>query len=317
MTGASESAAGATLLVLTNERAGLGGTGAADRVRQALLDAGVEAIVRPVSPDALYDSLRTAMDEGVDRVGISGGDGTILAAAGVLAGGETALGAIPSGTLNHFARRLGVGEIAEAAACLVGGRFDHAPVGVVDDHIFLNTATFGLYADVVRQRERLRRWLTKWPAAAIALTARLVRMQRLQVVLEVEGEQLVRHTPLVWVGVGWGSFPRVHLAPERRGTPDLEIVVLRPSGRFGVLGLSVRFFKHLFRGNRPVSDPALEVIHARNVLIHASHRMGVTLDGEVLRLRPPVFIGIVDDALRVLVPSAAEEEGSSDAGKTR
>ncbi|MDP9348847.1 MAG: hypothetical protein M3P24_06865, partial [Gemmatimonadota bacterium] len=169
--------------------------------------------------------------------------------------------------------------------------------------VFLNTATFGLYADVVRRRERLRRWLGKWPAAAVAFALRVVRMRRLEVVLDVDGKRLYRKTPLVWVGVGWGSFPRVHEAPEWRRSPDLEIVVLRPRGRFGVVGLLLRFVRHLLRGQRPVEDPALEVLHARQVLIRARRRIGVTLDGEVLRARSPVFVAVQDEALRVVTPA--------------
>jgi diacylglycerol kinase family enzyme len=292
------------LEVLANERAGLRGA-AAREIGEQLARAGVNARMRPVAPEDLEGALREVVARS-EVVAVCGGDGTLLAAAEVLAGGPGALVPVPTGTLNHFARRVGVESVADAANALLAGRWEDVPVGIVDDRVFLNTATFGLYADVVRQRERLRPWFTKWPAATLALVARLIRMRRLQVTLEVQGERLERFTPLVWVGVGWGSFPRVHQAPERRGEPDLEIVVLRPRGRFGVVGLSFRFLRHLMRRDRPVQDPALEVIHARSLLIHSAERIGVTMDGEVRRLEGPVFIGVVDRALRVAVGEAED-----------
>jgi diacylglycerol kinase family enzyme len=295
------------LEVLANERAGLGGS-VARTLERELRAGGVDALVRGLPPHELGAAIRAAAERG-GPVAVCGGDGTLMYAAELLAGGATVLAPIPTGTLNHFARRLGLDGIGSAAQALRAGHYVTVPVGVVDDRLFLNTATFGLYADVVRRREQLRGILTKWPAAAVALAERLLRMRRLRVTLEVEGERLECQTPLVWVGLGWGSFPRVHQAPERRSQPDLEIVVVRPPGRFGVVGLGFRFLLHLLRGRRPVQDPALEVIHARSLVIHSDSRVGVTLDGEVFRFRTPIFIGVVDRALRVVAP--AEEQVSS------
>jgi diacylglycerol kinase family enzyme len=299
------------LEAFANEKAGLGG-GVADDIRRQLEEAGVTADVRAVAPHALPAEIRGAANRG-DTVAVCGGDGTLMAAAEVLAGGSVALAPIPTGTLNHFARRIGVEGIPDAAAAIRAGHTSRVPIGVVDDRIFLNTATFGLYADVVRKRESLRQWLTKWPAASVAILLKLLTMRRLRVTLQVEGERLERFTPLVWVGVGWGSFPRVHQAPERRGRPDLEIVVVRPRGRFGIVGLALRFLRHLGRSDRPVSDPALEVIHARSLIIHSGEQIGVTLDGEVIRMDGPVYIGVVDHALRVIVPAEQAEQAETPA----
>lgn len=291
------------ICVLANVRAGPRGGEALRRVEEALRAAGVQGELRTVAPERLAAEAAREAEGGARVVAVCGGDGTLLTAAGALAGSGTALAPLPTGTLNHFARRLGVGELREAARSLAGGRVLQVPVGVLDDRVFLNTATFGLYADVVRRRERLRRWLGKWPAAAVALTLRLLRMRRLTVVLEVEGRLLLRETPLVWVGVGWGSFPRVHQVPEQRGDAQLEIVVLRPGGRLGMVGLLARMLRHLRSRDRPVEDPALEVLHARSVLIHAARRVGVTLDGEALRCRPPLFVAVQEGALRVVAPA--------------
>ena len=293
------------LPVLINERAGGGGDGVR-RVAEALRDAGVPAVVRPVDPPRLAAAVARAAERAAERapvVGVCGGDGTLRTAAGVLAGSHTALAPFPTGTLNHFARRLGFESVEDTARALAAGRTTTVPVGVADDRVFLNTATFGLYADVVRRRERLRPWLRKWPAAAVAFTLRIVRMRRLEVVLDVEGERLRRRTPLVWVGMGWGSFPRVHQAPEGRGAPELEIVVLRPPGRFGIVSFLARMGLHLLHGRRPVRDPALEVLHARRVLVSSRRRVGITLDGEVARLAPPVFVSVRSGALRVVAPA--------------
>jgi diacylglycerol kinase family enzyme len=287
--------------VLVNPRAGRRGVDAGPRVQAACEKEGVAVEIRSVEPEALSGEIDRLVGLGSPVVGVSGGDGSLATAAARLAGTTTALLPIPTGTLNHFARRLGIARPEDAATALSGGRVATAPVGVVDDRVFLNTATFGVYADVVRRRESLRRLLTKWPAAIVAFWGVLLRMRRLELVLHVEGKHLRRTTPVVWVGIGWGSFPRVLNAAERRKHPDLEIVVLRPGGRLGAATLLGRLIVHLLRGDeRPIDDPALEVIHARSLLIHSPHRIGVTMDGEVMRFEPPLYVAVQDEALRVV-----------------
>jgi diacylglycerol kinase family enzyme len=61
-----------------------------------------------VHPEQIDAALAELARAGVPAVGVAGGDGTILSAAEQLAGGTTALAPFPTGTLNHFSRRLGI-----------------------------------------------------------------------------------------------------------------------------------------------------------------------------------------------------------------
>jgi diacylglycerol kinase family enzyme len=297
----------APITVLLNDRAGLrvpGGTSVEARLVALVPSDCTPLRVRPLPAEAIVPEIEAIRAAGAERIGVAGGDGTIAAAAGALAGGSTALLPVPTGTLNHFARRLGYERPEDALRSAGVGEVGRVPAGFVDDRIFLNTGTFGGYAEVVRLRDRLRPYLTKWGAAFLASALSLLRLRTLDVVVQVEGEYLRRSTPLVWVGIGWGSFPRVIDAAERRSSPDLEVVVLRPGGRFGLLRLLVRLARHLAGGPRPIPDRAIEVIHTRSLLIHASHPIDVTLDGEPCRLQPPLFVAVQDEALRVVLPSA-------------
>ena len=173
--------------ILINVGAGLGGgADAEERIRAALDEAGVAGEVRAVAASQLTGSLRELARSGARVVGVAGGDGTLLAAAEALAGGETALAPFPTGTLNHFSRRLGISDLATAATSLGDAREARAPVGVMDDRIFLNTATFGIYADVVRRRERWRPYLRKWGAASVSFLTAFIRMNEVEVGLEVD-----------------------------------------------------------------------------------------------------------------------------------
>lgn len=289
--------------VLVNRRAGIGGS-SVEVIEEAFRRAGVPADVRAVTPDELESALRTALQLRPRVIAVAGGDGTMLAAARTLAGTETALGPVPTGTLNHFARRLGIDGIDAAAAAVASGSVSEVSLGIVDDGVFLNTATFGLYADVVRRREHLRRWLGKWPAATIAFAARILRLRELDLTFEVGGEPRRTRTPLLWIGMGRGSFPLVHESNERRSSPDLEVVVIRSGGPVAALRLLTRVSMAIRTRTNPHDDPGLDVTHARWMLIRSGHSgVGVTLDGEIVRLTPPVYIGVVDRALRVVAPA--------------
>ena len=302
------------LPVIVNASAGLDRDAIADRVAVALREGGVAALVEAVPPDQLARRLEEGVRSGWGRVAVAGGDGTMLTAAGILAGGPVELAPVPTGTLNHFARRLGIPDLPGAVAALRHAAVGEVPLGVMDDRVFLNTATFGLYADVVRRRERMRKRLTKWPAAAVAFVMTLARLRTLDITLLVDGKRLERTTSLVGVGVGWGSFPLVHQAPERRARPDLEIVILKPGGALRALALMGRILAQVRRRDQPIHDRDLEVLHARQLLIHSQRRIGVTLDGEVLRCEPPILIAVADGALRVVAPEGVASPGTSQDG---
>ena len=99
--------------------------------------------------------VRAAVRRGATVVAAGGGDGTVNAVASVLVGTETTLGVLPLGTLNHFAKDIGIPlEMEEALAVLRDGKVQHVDVGTVSDRIFINNSGLGLYPDMVFNRER-------------------------------------------------------------------------------------------------------------------------------------------------------------------
>lgn len=296
--------------VLMNVAAGRRGARDARQLAARLAEAGWAAPVQGSQPDRLAEAVREQRANGASVIIVAGGDGTIRTAAQALAGDEhAALAVVPTGTLNNFARRLGISSLEDAVATLLAGHTEPLAVGTVDERVFLNTATFGLYADVVRRRERWRRAMGKWPAALAAFLVAIVRDRPIAVALDIDGRRILRTTALVWVGVGYGSFPVVHDAREQRTSPDLEVAVLRRSGRLALLGFGARMLTGLARGRRPIRDDAIEVLHTRHfVLDTGRHGVGMTLDGEAMRLRGPADIAVRDDALRVVTAASTAGE---------
>lgn len=266
-----------------------------------------------LEPAALYDAVSRAAATGAPIVGVAGGDGSMRTAAAALLHSQSALLCIPAGTINTFARRQGIPDIAAAAAALRARDIVAVSVGTFQDSCFLNTLTFGEYARIVRRRERYRRFMGKWPAAVLATVGTLTTLREMIVHLDVGGDVLIRRTPIVWVGLGWGSFPRLHETAERRSHPDLEVVVVRSATKRAAAATLLRLARGMLRRRMPLRDPQLEVLHARSLTLGrgatvsahlppdgAGDWLDATADGEVVRVRGPLRVGVLDGALRVI-----------------
>lgn len=86
----------------------------------------------------------------------AGGDGTVSTVAAAAAKTGAMLGVIPSGTLNHFAKDVGVpANMTGAVAALASTRVRLVDVGRVNGHAFLNNVSLGNYPRMVHEREAL------------------------------------------------------------------------------------------------------------------------------------------------------------------
>jgi diacylglycerol kinase family enzyme len=148
-------------------------------------------------PGELVEALeRAAADPGTRALGVAGGDGSINAAAGVAAAHRLPLAVVPAGTLNHLARDLGVATVADVAAAVEAGTVIEVDLPAIDGRRFVNTASFGSYAELVDARELLEERLGKWPAMVVAL----VRVLRRGTPVEVELDGRRRMLWMIFIG---------------------------------------------------------------------------------------------------------------------
>ena len=136
-------------------------------------------------------------------VAVGGGDGTVSAVAAALVDGSVPLGVLPMGTLNHFAKDLGIPlDLEGAVRTLFTGTEARVDVGEVNGRVFLNNSSVGLYPQIVREREREQQHgRSKWVAFAHA-TARVLR-RGVTLHVEVQADRGGPHlldTPFLFVG---------------------------------------------------------------------------------------------------------------------
>ncbi len=265
---------------------------------------GIEPVIRYVRTGAeITSQARQAAESGEKTVVAGGGDGTVSAVAGALIGTEAALGVLPLGTLNHFARDLGIPLDLEAAAqVLMTGRVVDIDTGEVNGRLFLNNSSLGLYPALVFERERRRgRGWNRWLAMVWAALNIFRRFPALDIRLDAEGREIVRTTPFVFVGNNEYAVEGFNMG--RRHSLDCGVlwvfVAPHKSSRWRLIRLTLRAL-----AGRVRRDHDFHALSTANLAIEARRRLvRVALDGEVFTMAPPLRYCSRPRSLRVIVPA--------------
>lgn len=289
------------------------GTDDKDKSREILADtfasANAEArISLAKSGEEIIELARQAVRDNCQPIIAGGGDGTINAVASILVDTDRTLGVLPLGTLNHFAKDLKIPLDVEAAArvCLEG-REAQVDVGEVNDRIFLNNSSLGLYPSIVRHREKQQEQLGrgKWPAFIWATLTMLKRYPFLNVRLSTDEQSLVRSTPFVFVGNNEYEMESFNIgARSCIDAGQLSLYVAHRTGRLGLLRLA---WRALFGGLRDEED--FNAMCTKEIWIETRRpkRLRVATDGEVTVMTTPLHYRVRPGALRVLVPKESDE----------
>jgi len=284
-----------------------GGAVAADpeivaRIRKAFQTKGIEAEIEVVAGGDCSVRCRAISERGDPLLVVGGGDGTISAAASALAGSKTLLGILPLGTLNHFARDLGIPLQVDEAVALISKRTERlVDVGEMNDRIFINNSAIGLYPLMVVDRDLQRRRLgrSKRLAMVVASLRMLARFNHQRLTLTVNDEKELVDTPLLFVG---NNDYRIDIgAPGQRESIEdgrLSVFVMRKKTRAGFFAASVRALL-----NREREDDMVRIDDVERLRVSSRRSaLAVSLDGEVVRAAPPLDYKIRKKALRVIAP---------------
>jgi len=234
----------------------------------------------------------------------AGGDGTVSSVAAGIIDSPAALGVLPLGTLNHFAKDLGIPHaLREAVEVVAGGDIARVDVGRVNDRIFINNSSIGVYPDIVQMREELRRQgYRKWTAMAVATLRVLKDDPTMTVSLDLDGHARTWRTPFVFVGNNEYAIEGLRLGARTGLDHGKLFVYLSPRTRTRDLPALVA--KAMV--GRARQSGAFEIVAATEVRL-ATRRAGsvrVAFDGEVETMSTPLCYGIAPGALRVVRPRA-------------
>ncbi|MBA3512578.1 diacylglycerol kinase family protein [Sphingomonas sp.] len=275
---------------------------AATKAQAALAGAGIAGNIELVKGREIAQRSRAAAERGDPLLIVAGGDGSVGAAAAELAGTTTRLAILPLGTLNHFARDLGIPlDLTEAGALIAECTERRVDVAEVNGRTFINNATIGLYPLMVidRQSQQRRLGRSKRLALAVAALRTMWNFHAWRLRLSADGGEERVETPLLFVG---NNEYRLALpgAGRRKSLEDgqLSVLVMRSKGLPGFLAATVRALVGI-----PREDDMAQLAGVTELKVDSGQqRLTLGIDGETVTLDTPLMFRIRPRALRVIAP---------------
>jgi diacylglycerol kinase family enzyme len=240
-----------------------------------------------------------------------GGDGTINSVAQAAHLQGCAMGVLPQGTFNYFARTHGIPTDAAAAAqAMLRAVPVPVQVGLINERVFLVNASLGLYPEMLQDREayKARFGRSRFVAFASALITMLGRHRHLRLRIELGANAREVLTPTLFVGNNRLQLEQVGL-PEAAALDEgcLAAVMLRPIGTLSMFWLLLRGTMGTLGEANTVESFKFHRMLVKPRLAWGGHTVKVALDGEVSWMRAPLEFRVSPKPLYLLKPTVEEE----------
>ena len=247
--------------------------------------------------------LRHRQAENVGVVVAAGGDGTLNAVASKLMGTDIPMGILPLGTFNYVARVLNIPlDLLDAAKTISEGQPRSVHVAQLNQHIYLNNASLGLYPLFIQKREQFNKHFGRFPLHAYtsALDVLIRDRKELKLEVEVDGQRYPVKTPLIFFGNNQLQLAemKLRIAEAAEAGKVAGVVVAKRDKRI--------LFKTLWQLIKGNLDQASDVYSfaADEVIVHSKrNKLTVAVDGEIVTMTPPLKITVRKHALNIMVPA--------------
>ncbi len=235
----------------------------------------------------------------------AGGDGTLNAVASQMLNQAIPMGILPLGTFNYVARVLHIPlDILEAAKVIATGEPRASHVACINDQIYLNNASLGLYPLFIKKREEYNRKFGRFPLNAYTsgLDVLIRDRKELKLEVEVDGQKYPVKTPLIFFGNNQLQLKELKLKISKCAEIGEIAGVVIAKGDKRTL------FKTLFQTIRGKLENASDVYSfgAQKVIVYSKKpKLTVAVDGEIVSMTTPLCLHVEKNALKIMVPHAA------------
>lgn len=282
---------------------------ARDLIVQKLGEAGIAVTLAEISAGNIVSlcnaAARDARQDG-SLVVAAGGDGTVNCVAAACIRHDVPMGVIPMGTYNYFARDLGIAtDIEGAVAVLAAGQLATTSVGLLQDRVFVNNASFGTYARVVKNREQDKKKFGRYRIVALLSDIRSLYAPAKNYTLRIGTGDIAKNCRTTMIFAGINKFQMENLGiplAEKAGRAQMSVTIMKPVTRWQMTRILLR---GLFR--QLPADDRIEVLHADHFTVDApAAPVPCVVDGEIVNLTLPLEFRLLPNQLRVMTPKPPE-----------
>lgn len=240
-----------------------------------------------------------------DDVGVivaAGGDGTLNAVASQLLHQPIPLGILPLGTFNYVARVLNIPlDLLEAAKVIATGEPRSSHIAKINDQIYLNNASLGLYPLFIKRRELYNQKFGRFPLHAYTSGLDVLIRDRKELKLEIEVDQkrYPVKTPLLFLGNNQLQLKEMNLKiAQCAALGEVAGVILAKSDKVSLFKTLVQ----LIRGKLEQAADVYSFSGDRVTVYSKKATLTVAIDGEIKEMYTPLQIHVEKNALKIMVP---------------
>ncbi|WP_058535413.1 diacylglycerol/lipid kinase family protein [Legionella saoudiensis] len=287
-----------TIAVILNNKAR--NHSAAASYLQGLHEAEIAYHLYDKTPEDLAETIKECIKT-YKIILVGGGDGTIRTAAHYCASTSIILGVLPLGTLNHFAKEMGLPvSVDKFITSLQQQQTSKIDVAQVNNFIFINNSSIGFYPKFADKRDQYSKYYNKWLSYIPGFWEGLKKHKSFKLVIKSKNLQLALHTSFLMISNNVYSY-------------EFPIAIKRESFQKALLG--IYYFKHgkirIFKLIKRLfsSKNLLEInhsIHPVEVHFRDEKEITISLDGETIKVKTPLYYEILPGALTLLTSPLCE-----------
>ena len=299
------------LSMIYNEKSGFHASKNDDVYEQLMTlwtEQGFEIQVFDIGSEATIDVLmnkvksRHAQYEQHGVVVAAGGDGTLNAVASQLLHQDIPMGILPLGTFNYVARVLKIPlDLIEAAKVIGIGEPRSSHVALMNEQIYLNNASLGLYPLFIKKRELYNKKFGRFPLNAYTSGLDVLIRDRKELKLEVvvDGKPYPVKTPLLFFGNNQLQLEEMKLKIAKCAElGEVAGVILAKSDKATLF----KTLYQLIRGNLEKAADVYSFSGERVVVYSKKSTLTVAIDGELMEVKTPLNFSVAKNALNIMVP---------------
>ena len=289
------------ITVIVNKEASKARSFAIENLKRLLNQLEFTGEVYFTKPKKLENLIKEVIKKNPDVLLIGGGDGTVRTAAQIISGSSISLAIWPIGTFNHFAKTLDLpSDFEELLNLIKNNKTVHIDLGSVNNFVFVNNSSIGLYSKLVREREKYTQIFVKRKIWKIILNITNFFSFLPNYHLNLKINNLIKDykTYLIFIG---NNFYKINLTNfgqrESLREGKLSIYILKCKSKWEM----IKLIFHIIFKNQNLNE-YLELFMIEEATIFSrSKRVNVVLDGELYKITAPLKYSIKPGFLSVIV----------------